>query len=195
LGIEREEKSLGYAVGKVDGEAMRQVSQENILSSLAGRVAGVTINQPSGPGSSISVVIRGATSLTTDNQPLFVVDGVPMSNTLHNISERGDGNQIDYGNAISDISPDDIESINILKGPAAAALYGTRAGNGVVIITTKSGSRKKALGVSFSTSNVFEKATRLLDFHYKYANGNREGVFNEGSAYWGGPQLDVGNKA
>jgi TonB-linked SusC/RagA family outer membrane protein len=195
LGIEREQRSLGYDVASVDGEDLTQVTQENLLSSLAGRVPGVSINQTSGPGSSISVVIRGATSLTTDNQPLFVVDGVPMSNSLNNIQERGDGNQVDYGNAISDINPDDIESINVLKGPSAAALYGTRAGNGVVIITTKSGAKGKELGLSFSTSNVFEQATRLLDFHYRYANGNREGVFNEGSAYWGGPQLDVGNTA
>ncbi|MEQ9439571.1 MAG: SusC/RagA family TonB-linked outer membrane protein [Cyclobacteriaceae bacterium] len=192
LGIEREERSLGYDVANVEGEQLRQVSQENVLSSLSGRVPGVTINQTSGPGSSLSVIIRGATSLTTDNQPLFVVDGVPMSNGLNNVTQNGDGNQVDYGNAISDINPDDIESINVLKGPSAAALYGTRAGNGVIIITTKSGVRNKALGVSFSTSNVFERPTRLLDFHYKYANGQRNGVFNEGSAYWGGPNLDEG---
>nr|WKN35193.1 SusC/RagA family TonB-linked outer membrane protein [Tunicatimonas sp. TK19036] len=192
LGIEREERSLGYDVANVDGEQLRQVSQESVLSSLSGRVPGVTINQTSGPGSSMSVIIRGATSLTTDNQPLFVVDGVPMSNGLNNVVQNGDGNQVDYGNAISDINPDDIESINVLKGPSAAALYGTRAGNGVIIITTKSGTRNKPMGVSFSTSNVFERATRLLDFHYKYANGQRNGVFNEGSAYWGGPNLDEG---
>lgn len=192
LGIEREERSLGYDVANVEGEQLRQVSQENVLSSLAGRVPGVTINQTSGPGSSMSVIIRGATSLTTDNQPLFVVDGVPMSNSLNNISQNGDGNQVDYGNAISDINPDDIESINVLKGPSAAALYGTRAGNGVILITTKSGAKNQKLGVSFSTSNVFERPTRLLDFHYKYANGQRNGVFNEGSAYWGGPNLDEG---
>src|SRR5690606_29476329 len=126
---------------------------------------------------------------------LFVVDGVPMSNSLNNIQERGDGNQVDYGNAISDINPEDIASISVLKGPSAAALYGTRAGNGVVIITTKSGAKRKDLGVSFSTSNVFEQATRLLDFHYRYANGERAGVFAEESAYWGGPELDVGNTA
>lgn len=193
LGIEREERSLGYDVANVEGEQLRQVSQENVLSSLAGRVPGVTINQTSGPGSSMSVIIRGATSLTTDNQPLFVVDGVPMSNSLNNIAQNGDGNQVDYGNAISDINPDDIASINVLKGPSAAALYGTRAGNGVIIITTKSGAKNKELGVSFSTSNVFERPTRLLDFHYQYANGQRNGVFNEGSAYWGGPDLDAGN--
>lgn len=195
LGIKRDQRSLGYDVSNVKGEELTQVSQENVLSSLSGRMPGVTINQTSGPGSSMSMVIRGATSLTTDNQPLFVVDGVPMSNSLNNIRQNGDGNQIDYGNAISDINPDDIESISVLKGPSAAALYGTRAGNGVVIITTKSGGSGKNMGVSFSTSNVFEKPTRLLDFHYQYANGNREGVFNEGSAYWGGPQLNAGNTA
>src|SRR5690606_2846673 len=195
LGIEREQRSLGYDVANVSGEDLTQVSQENLLSSLAGRVPGVAINQTSGPGSSISVIIRGATSLTTDNQPLFVVDGVPMSNGLNNVGQRGDGNQVDYGNAISDINPDDIESVNILKGPSAAALYGTRAGNGVVIITTKSGSSKKALGVSFSTNTMFESATRLLDFHYKYANGNRVNNFSPGSAYWGGLPLDAGNMA
>ncbi|WBL41268.1 SusC/RagA family TonB-linked outer membrane protein [Algoriphagus halophytocola] len=195
LGIKRDQRSLGYDVSNVDGEELTQVSQENVLSSLSGRMPGVTINQTSGPGSSMSMVIRGATSLTTDNQPLFVVDGVPMSNGLNNIRQNGDGNQVDYGNAISDINPDDIESISVLKGPSAAALYGTRAGNGVVIITTKSGKAGKTMGISFSTSNVFERPTRLLDFHYKYANGNRNGVFNEGSAYWGGPDLDAGNTA
>ncbi len=195
LGIERDQRSLGYDVSTVNAEDVTQVSQENVLSSLAGRMPGVTINQTSGPGSSMSMVIRGATSLTTDNQPLFVVDGVPMSNSLNNISQNGDGNQVDYGNAISDINPDDIANISVLKGPSAAALYGTRAGNGVVLITTKSGSKRKDMGVSFSTSNVFERPTRLLDFHYRYANGNREGVFNAGSAYWGGPELDAGNTA
>jgi TonB-linked SusC/RagA family outer membrane protein len=192
LGIEREERSLGYDVANVEGEELRQVSQESVLSSLSARVPGVQINQTSGPGSSISVIIRGATSLTTDNQPLFVVDGVPMNNSLNNISENGSGNQVDYGNAISDINPDDIESINVLKGPSAAALYGTRAGNGVIIITTKSGAKNQPTRVSFSTSNVFERPTRLLDFHYRYANGQRNGVLNEGSAYWGGPNLDEG---
>lgn len=195
LGIKRDQRSLGYDVSNVKGEELTQVSQENVLSSLSGRMPGVTINQTSGPGSSMSMVIRGATSLTTDNQPLFVVDGVPMSNSLNNVRENGDGNQVDYGNAISDINPDDIESISVLKGPSAAALYGTRAGNGVVIITTKSGKAGKTMGISFSSSNVFERPTRLLDFHYKYANGNRNAVFNEGSAYWGGPELNAGNTA
>jgi TonB-linked SusC/RagA family outer membrane protein len=130
--------------------------------------------------------------LTTDNQPLFIVDGVFMENSLNNVSENGSGNQVDYGNAISDINPDDIADVTVLKGPSAAALYGTRAGNGVIIITTKSGSGAKKMGVSVSTSTLFERPTRLLDFHYKYANGGRNSTLDEGSAYWGGPQLDAG---
>ncbi len=192
LGIERNERSLGYDVGQVDGESLTQVSQDNVLNSLAGKVAGVTINQTSGPGSTVSVVIRGATSLTTDNQPLFIVDGVFMGNSLNNVSENGSGNQVDYGNAISDINPDDIADVTVLKGPSAAALYGTRAGNGVIIITTKSGSKGKKIGVSISSSTLFEKPTKLLDFHYKYANGGRNSTLDEGSAYWGGPELDAG---
>lgn len=192
LGIERETRSLGYDVGKVDGKQLTQVSQDNVLNSMAGRVAGVTINQTGAAGSTVSVLIRGATSLTTDNQPLFVIDGVPMSNSLNNVSEKGNGNQVDYGNAISDLSPDDIESMTVLKGPSAAALYGTRAGNGVIIITTKSGKASKDLGVSVSSSTLFERPTRLLDFHYKYANGGRNSTLDEGSAYWAGPELDAG---
>jgi len=192
LGIEREQRSLGYDVGNVDGDELREVAQDNVLNSLAGRVAGVTINQTSGAGSSVSVIIRGASSLTTDNQPLFVVDGVFMNNSLNNVAEQGSGNQVDYGNAISDINPDDIESMTVLKGPSAAALYGTRAGNGVIIITTKSGSKAKRLGVDVSTNTLFEFPTKLLDFHYKYANGERNFRLEEGSAYWGGPELDAG---
>jgi len=192
LGIKRETKSLGYSVGEVDSEELTTVSQDNVMNSLAGKVAGVAINQTGGAGSTVSVVIRGATSLTTDNQPLFVIDGVPMSNSLNNVAENGSGNQVDYGNAISDINPDDIASMTVLKGPSAAALYGTRAGNGVIIITTKSGSGAKKLGVSVSSSTLFERPTKLLDFHYKYANGGRNSTLDEGSAYWGGPQLDAG---
>ena len=195
LGIEREQRSLGYSVGQVKGKELTEVSQENVLNSLAGRVPGVTINQTSGPGSTVSVIIRGMTSLSTDNQPLFVVDGVPMSNSMNNISENGSRNQVDYGNAISDINPDDIESVSVLKGPSAAALYGSRAGNGVILITTKSGKGKRKLGVSVSTNNVFERPVKLLDFHYRYGSGQRNPVLDEGSAYWGGPQLDVGNRA
>ncbi|MCF0042902.1 SusC/RagA family TonB-linked outer membrane protein [Dyadobacter fanqingshengii] len=193
LGIKRETRSLGYNVGKVEGKDVANVANENVLTSLSGRVSGVSINQTSGIGSSISIIIRGAASLK-NNQPLFVVDGVPLANSLANVSEKGSGNRVDYGNAISDINPDDIESMSVLKGPSAAALYGSRAGNGVILITTKSGKKGKGLGVSFSTSNVFEKPYRFLDLHYKYANGERPFQLDESSAYWGGLPLDVGNK-
>lgn len=192
LGIKREKRSLGYSVGEVSGKDIVNVPQENVLNALSGRVAGVTINQTSGAGSSVSVIIRGATSLSNDNQPLFVIDGVPVANSLNNIRSMGDRNNVDYGNAISDINPDDVESISVLKGPSAAALYGSRAGNGVILITTKSGKKGKGLGVSFSTSNVFETPYRYLDLHYKYGNGDRNARLDETSAYWGGPELDKG---
>ena len=197
LGIEREKKSLGYSVGTVAGEDLVRVPQTNVVNSLAGRVPGVTINQTGGPGSTVSMIIRGQTSLSTDNQPLFVVDGIPMQNTLNNGAggQRGDRNDVDYGNVISDINPENIESISILKGPSAAALYGSRAGNGVVLITTKSGRSDQGLGITFSSSNVFEMPYRYVDFHYKYANGDRPDHYNEGSAYWGGLPLDQGYTA
>lgn len=195
LGITREEKSLGYSVGKVKGDALRTVTQENVVNALAGRVAGVTVNQTGMAGSSTSIIIRGATSLTSDNQPLFVIDGVPVQNSLSNVRVMGNRNEVDYGNPISDINPDDIESVSVLKGPSAAALYGSRAGNGVIIITTKKGRKGDAMTVNFSSSNIFESPYRYLDFHYKYANGNRVGLLDERSAYWAGVELDKGNKA
>lgn len=195
LGITREEKSLGYSVGKVKGDALRTVSQENVINALAGRVAGVTVNQTSVVGSSTSVIIRGATSLTGDNQPLFIINGVPVQNSLSNMRAMGNRNEVDYGNPISDLNPDDIESVSVLKGPSAAALYGSRAGNGVIIITTKKGKKGEALSVNFSSSNVFETPYRYLDLHYKFANGNRVGLLDERSEYWAGMELDKGLKA
>lgn len=195
LGIEREKRSLGYSVGEVKGDDIRNVTQENAINALAGRVAGVTINQTSGVGSSTSVVIRGATSLTSDNQPLFVIDGVPVANSMSNMRSMGNRNEVDYGNQISDINPDDIESISVLKGPSAAALYGTRAGNGVILITTKKGKKGERMTVNFSSSNVFETPVRYLDFHHKYSNGNRVGLLDERSAYWTGIPLDQGIRA
>lgn len=194
LGIQREKKSLGYSVGTVSGESLTKVAQENVFGGLSGKIPGVTLNETSGTGSSISMVIRGANSLTTDNQPLFVVDGVPMSNSLNNQRQMGSDNIPDYGNRISDINPNDIESISILKGPSAAALYGSRAGNGVVLITTKSARKGSRTRIDLSSSNVFETPVEFLDFHYMYANGERTTKFDEGSAYWSGLPLDRGNK-
>lgn len=207
LGIKREERSLGYSVGKVDGKELNRVAQENVLNGLAGKVPGVTISSTGGTGSSVSMVIRGATSLSSDNQPLFVVDGVPINNTLNNISQVGRDNRVDYGNAISDLNPDDIESVSILKGPSAAALYGSRAGNGVVLITTKNGSNAKKMTVNISSNTVFDKPYKFLDFHSKFATGilpftpNNNPypggilVIDEGSAAGVGPELDKGYKA
>ncbi|MFT7248205.1 MAG: TonB-linked SusC/RagA family outer membrane protein [Arcticibacterium sp.] len=207
LGIKREEKSLGYSVAKVDGKDMNRVTTENVLNGLSGKVAGVAISSTGGTGSSVSMVIRGAKSLSSDNQPLFVIDGVPIINTLNNVSQIGGDNRVDYGNAISDLNPDNIESISILKGPSAAALYGSRAGNGVVLITTKNGSKNNKMTVNVSTNTVFDKPFRFLDMHSKFATGvlpftpsNNPypgGVLyiDEGSAGGSGPELDKGYNA
>ncbi len=208
LGISREKKSLGYSVAEVKGDALQKVAQENVLNSLAGKVAGVNISSTGGAGSSVSMVIRGASSLTSDNQPLFVVDGIPMNNTLNNVQQMGRDNRADYGNSISDLNPEDFESVSILKGPSAAALYGSRAGNGVVLITTKSGSMKKGLGVTFSTNTVIENPYKYLEKHNLMANGNRpytqDNRPNNGLPYmvidpsvsgWVGPELDKGTLA
>ena len=141
-----------------------------MLNGLAGKLPGVTINSTGGTGSSVSMVIRGATSLVNDNQPLFVVDGVPIANTLNNITEIGRDNKVDYGNAISNLNPEDIESISVLKGPSAAALYGSRAGNGVVLITTK-GAKSDKMTVSVTSNTVFDVPFKYLDMHSKFATG------------------------
>ena len=207
LGIKRAERSLGYSVGKVDGKDLSRVAQENVLNGLAGRVPGVTISTTGGTGSSVSMVIRGATSLSNDNQPLFVVDGIPINNTLNNVSQVGRDNRVDFGNAIADLNPDNIESVSILKGPSAAALYGSRAGNGVVLITTKNGSNAKKMTVNVSSNTVLDKPFKFLDFHDKYATGilpftpNNNPypggvlIIDEGSAGGVGPELDKGYKA
>ncbi|AWV98506.1 SusC/RagA family TonB-linked outer membrane protein [Arcticibacterium luteifluviistationis] len=207
LGIKREEKSLGYSVAKVDGEDMNRVTTENVLNGMSGKVAGVSINSTGATGSSVSMVIRGAKSLSSDNQPLFVIDGVPIINSLNNVSEIGRDNKVDYGNAISDLNPDNIESISVLKGPSAAALYGSRAGNGVVIITTKNGSKNGKMTVNVTTNTVFDKPYKFLDMHSQFATGilpftpdNNPypgGVLyiDEGSAGGAGPELDIGNNA
>ncbi|HTE34030.1 MAG TPA: SusC/RagA family TonB-linked outer membrane protein [Chryseolinea sp.] len=207
LGIQREEQSLGYSVGKVKGADITNVAQENVLNSLAGRVAGVTINSTGGAGSSVRMTIRGTKSLVNDNQPLFVIDGVPVVNSLNNISQVGSDNRVDYGNAISDLNPEIIESISVLKGPSAAALYGSRAGNGVVIITTKNGSKSKKVTVNVTSNTVFDIPYKYLDMHTKFATGllpftpNQNpypgGVLqiDEASAGGVGPELDKGYNA
>lgn len=208
LGISREKKSLGYAVSEVGGDALDNVPQENAMNALSGKVSGVAINSTGGPGSTVNINIRGASSLSSDNQPLFVIDGSPVISSVNNIRQVGNDNKADYGNAISDINADDIESMTVLKGASAAALYGSRAGNGVILITTKSGKAKKGLGVTVNSSTVFDIPYRYLDTHRKFAAGSRPFTENnfpantygaiiigETSSAWAGPALDQGIKA
>ena len=171
LGITRQKSALGYSVDEVSGKEMNNVPHENVLTALAGKVTGVAINQTGGVGSSVSMVIRGANSLSNDNQPLFVVDGVPIANSLNNITSVGNNNTADFGNAIASLNPEDIASVTILKGPSAAALYGSRAGNGVVIITTKNGSGVNRLTVSVSSSTVFDIPYKYLKWQTKFGSG------------------------
>lgn len=205
LGISREKKSLGYAVSEVKGETMQAVAQSNVLNSLAGKVSGVQISSTGAAGSSMTMVIRGASSLTSDNQPLFVVDGVPMNNTLNNVSQIGNDNKVDYGNAIADLNADDIASLSVLKGPSAAALYGSRAGNGVVLITTKTGKKKKGLGITITSNTVIETPYKYLAMDNGMAYGKRPYtqdnrpsngldymLINPTESAWAGPQLDKG---
>ena len=173
LGIKREEKSLGYSVGKVTSEELSKVAHENVLNSMAGKVTGVTINSTGGAGSTVSMIIRGATSMSTDNQPLYVVDGVPMTSSVNNVGGFGSDNRVDFGSAISDIDPESIESVSILKGPSAAALYGTRAGNGVVLITTKKAGLKGGMKVEVVSNTVFDIPSQYLDIQNRFAFGVR----------------------
>src|SRR5690554_2684876 len=171
LGIRRDEISLGYSNSRIGGDELKRVVQENVLNGMAGKVAGVTVSSTGGTGSSVSMVIRGATSLSSDNQPLFVVDGVPIANTLNNVTQIGSDNRVDYGNAISGLNPDDIADVSILKGPSAAALYGSRAGNGVVLITTKRGDKVDRMTVDVTSNTVFDIPFKFLKWQTQYGSG------------------------
>jgi TonB-linked SusC/RagA family outer membrane protein len=189
LGMAREKRELGYSVQEVKGDQLDQARETNLLSSLSGKIAGVNITGGSNAlGGSVRIVIRGQTSLAGDNQPLFVVNGIPIDNSVVGSNQRG--MNIDYGNAAGEINPNDIESMTVLKGPNAAALYGSRASNGVVLITTKSGKNANGLGVSFTSTTSFESALKLPEFQNKYGQG-RGGVYNigDGGRSWG-PPLD-----
>ena len=187
LGITRKEKSLGYAVSKIGSDDITNNASGNWLSGMAGKVAGLNLDQSSaGPGGSVRVTLRGEGSLSyNNNTALFVVDGVPIGSGMDSNSSSGsyESNEapIDYGNGAGDINPDDVESISVLKGPAATALYGSRAANGAVIITTKSGRKQKGLGVTFTTSVTFDKAGYWPDFQYEYGAGDyRKTTINNG---------------
>lgn len=174
LGISREKKSLGYATQEVDGSEINTAKEGNFVNSLAGKIAGLDVKKSTTLGGSSNVVIRGYSSITGNNQALFVVDGVPINNNTFNTDDQEGGSDgYDYGNAAGDVNPDDIESVNVLKGAAATALYGSRASNGVIIITTKNGSRRKGLGVTINTSigvGYYDKDT-FAEYQNEYGQG------------------------
>jgi len=204
LGIKREKKSLGYASQELNSEEVSSAREPNLLNGISGKVAGLQItNSPSGLGGSARVSIRGDASLNINgNSPLFVIDGTPISNEI--VGSSGAGTQdVDYGNGASEINPENIESINVLKGPAAAALYGARAANGAIIITSKKGkSQNGVLGVSINTGFTIEKLLLLPDWQNEYGQGNN-GQFefvdgagsgiNDGVDESWGPRLDTGS--
>ncbi len=179
LGISRERKALGYAVQDVKGDEISKVRTQNVISTLSGRVAGVQITSATGQmGGGAKINIRGNTSLTKNNQPLFVVDGIPIDNSDYSYGATGAGGY-DLGNLASDINPDDIESISVLKGASASALYGSRAANGVVMVTTKKGrtTEEKTFGVSVNSSVSFDQAKYFPKYQKLYGGGY--GGFNE----------------
>ena len=155
LGIKKSEKAIGYAAQSVKGSDITEARESNLVNALSGKIAGVQVTNSSGAvGASSRVVLRGNSSITGNNQALFVVDGVPFDNSSY--GNAGSGGGRDLPNGVASISPDDIESMTVLKGPNAAALYGLRASNGVIIITTKSGKAGKSKSVvSFNTNTTF----------------------------------------
>jgi TonB-linked SusC/RagA family outer membrane protein len=192
LGLTREKKSLGYAVTELDSEEVNTVKDYNVASSLVGKVAGLVVNQSSGVGSGSRVTIRGNNTLTGNNQALVVVDGIPID-ASGNESGGSIFNSTVTGGGITDINPADIESISVLKGPNAAALYGSRAASGVILITTKRGTRGAGLGVSLNSNISVEETMFLPEFQNEYGQGTNGAVYSDldnfGSNSWG-PGLD-----
>jgi TonB-linked SusC/RagA family outer membrane protein len=201
LGIKRSEKALGYAAQSVGGAALNEAPESNLVNSLSGRVAGVQITNSSGAvGSSSRIVLRGASSIFGDIQPLFIVNGIPVSNNNAGTTTGNGG--FDMPNGIADINPNDIETINVLKGPNAAALYGIRASNGVIVITTKKGAKGKGIGVEIDQTVTFENPLIIPSFQNSYGQGPNKDYFEyiNGSTDDGGvdeswgPPLDRGLK-
>ncbi|PUZ29310.1 SusC/RagA family TonB-linked outer membrane protein [Chitinophaga parva] len=175
LNIKREKKALGYAIQEVKGDELSKTTEQNVVNTLSGRIAGVQVTASSGAvGASSRIVLRGNNSLS-ENQPLFVIDGVPVNNASNDVTAMG---SVDYGNAMSDIDPNNIESVSVLKGANAAALYGSRGMNGVILITTKSGKRKgKGIGVQYNGGFTFEKPYILPKMQNQYGQGYGGGEY------------------
>lgn len=209
LGVERDEKALGYAVQTLGSDQIATVKPTNLTNALAGKVSGVYVTGSSaGPTASANINIRGAASLLGNNQPLFVVNGMPITNDLYSFDDGLNGSTtIDFGNAAQVVSPDDVASINVLKGPAASALYGARAADGVILIETKTGEAAEGWGVEFNNTTMVADILKMPDFQnefgfggagkYSYLNGsNYIGAEEYYEAYgenWG-PRLDAGNE-
>lgn len=194
LGIKREEKSLGYSTQTVSGDDITATMPTNWSQALQGQVAGLNVVSAGGPLSSTQINLRGNVSMNMDgNGALIVVDGVPLSSPMNNPggSYGAGGNSegsVDYGNGFSDLNPDDIESIQVLKGASASALYGARAANGVIMVTTKSGKKaKKGLGISYSFNNTWERAAHFPDYQYEFGQGVAKNIGTKGTA-WEGQQ-------
>lgn len=180
LGIRRDEKSLGYSVAKVDNEDLTTTVSNNWLNSMQGKVAGLTLDQANtGPGGSMRMTLRGDQSLNYgNNEALLVIDGVPVSSgttaTASGTNYANADAPVDFGNAASELNPEDIESVSVLKGPSATALYGSRAANGAIVITTKSGRTDKGIGITVNSSATFENAGWWPKFQREYGAGNSD---------------------
>jgi TonB-linked SusC/RagA family outer membrane protein len=198
LGITREKKSLGYATQNIKGESINGNTTTNIVNALAGKAAGVRVTNAQGDIGASRIVIRGETSIAGNNQPLFIVDGIPVDNSqLLPISGRDQSR--DFRNAIADLNPEDVESFNILKGPNAAALYGSRAAHGVILITTKKGKLQKGLGINVNAGWTFATVATLPEFQNEFGQGaegkfsyvdGKGGGINDGVDESWGPRLD-----
>lgn len=192
LGISRKKRSLGYSVADIKGTELTNGGSSNLVKSLDGKMSGVNFTQAStDPAGSVFITIRGATSLslpnsTVNSQPLYIIDGIPLGTA--SITNK---NGVDFGNLLSQLNPEDIESISVLKGASAGALYGSQAGNGVIMITTKSGKdAKKGIGVSFNTSMVVDHPFNFFQTQTDYGVGIRSSVYVPGGGYDWGPKLD-----
>lgn len=190
LGIKKEAKSLGYSVTKIGGDAFTKTRETNFASSLNGKVAGVNVSAAAtGPAGATRVTIRGNTSISGNNSPLYIINGLPMDNTQFGAASN---ESPDWGDNISSINPDDIEEMTVLKGATAAALYGSRAKNGAIVITTKSGKQNKGIGVEFNTNNTFEVPFFIWELQKEYGQGyggvkpaSQQDAANHGQNHWG----------
>ena len=193
LGISRERKSLGYGVTEVAGDDINVIKNHNIASSLTGKVAGLNITDTGSFGSASRIVLRGNNSLTGNTQALVVVDGVPINQDGINSGDSIWENKITSG-GLTDVNPNDVESISVLKGPNASALYGSRAGNGVVLITTKKGVAGDDLGITLNTNITFDNPMIMPEYQNVYGQGSQGAAYTDINTNWGtanwGPQMD-----